>query len=110
MKARKQPRRLTEIGIKEFESSKEVARIQKDMLDRFARSSIDPGRYWALRDRRSNYCAYKTCQEACWFGTRLRHKWNISEEKVPVIEWDTLTRPNFQDMWRRREEHKKKLK
>jgi hypothetical protein len=78
MKLENQLRHLTKIGIKDFETPSDAEHIQKDMLRRFERSSLDPGRYWGLTDCRSNYCAYKNCQEACWFGTRRRRLKEIS--------------------------------
>jgi hypothetical protein len=78
MKLENQLRHLTKIGIKDFETPSDAEHIQKDMLRRFERSSLDPGRYWGLTDCRSNYCAYKICQEACWFGTRRRRLKEIS--------------------------------
>jgi len=72
MNVRKQLRRIAKLGIKKFETIKEVERVQQDMLSRFERSSLDPGRYCGLADCRADYCAYKSCLEACWFGALRR--------------------------------------
>ena len=48
----------------------------------------------------------KLCDEAdrSFYTHRfhVRHKWNISEEKVPVIEWEFLVQANMREIHRRR--------
>jgi hypothetical protein len=58
--------------ITNFETTEDVAQRQADMLRRLERSRIAPCQYASMADCRPNYCAYKKCLEACWFGTRNR--------------------------------------
>jgi hypothetical protein len=71
MNVEKQLRRIAKLGIN-FETLKEVEHVQQDMLGRFEQSSLDPGRFRGLADCEADYCAYKRCLEACWFGTYRR--------------------------------------
>jgi hypothetical protein len=79
MNIEKRPRRLTTLGITDFETTKDVEALQTDMLRRLERS-IDSGQDASLTDCQSNHCAYKKCLEACWFGTRHRRL-----EEIPAI-------------------------
>jgi hypothetical protein len=72
MDEEKQLRRIAKLGISGFESIKQVRRVQRDMLDRIAGSSLDPNRYAGLGDCRADYCGRVNCLEACWFGARRR--------------------------------------
>jgi hypothetical protein len=72
MNVKKQIRKVADLDITGFETLRDANCAQQDMLSRFERSSLDPGRYCGLADCRSDYCAYKNCLEACWFGTRRR--------------------------------------
>jgi hypothetical protein len=80
MTVEKQLRRLTELGITDFGTTKDVEELQADMLRRLARSSVDPGQYASLADCRPDFCAYKKCLEACWLGTR-HHR----QKEIPAI-------------------------
>jgi hypothetical protein len=88
MNIEKQPRRIAKIGIKDFEPFKEVEHVQQDMLERFEHSSLDPGRYCGLADCRADYCAYKRCMEACWYGTgrrRIKEVFDLTAlSRIPI--------------------------
>jgi hypothetical protein len=67
-----QLRRITKLGITDFETIDDVGRMQKDMLRRLEASSVDPDRYAGLADCRLDYCGRVNCLEACCFGTCRR--------------------------------------
>ena len=67
-----QLRRMAKLGISQLETLEEVTRMQKDMLRRLERSSIDADRYAGLANCRLDYCGRVNCLEACWFGTCRR--------------------------------------
>ena len=72
MDAEKQLRRMAKLGITDFETVEDVGRMQKDMLRRLKRSSVDPDRYAGLADCRSDFCGQVNCLEGCCFGTYRR--------------------------------------
>ena len=72
MDAEKQLRRMAKLGITDFETVEDVGRMQKDMLRRLKRSSVDPDRYAGLADCRSDFCGRVNCLEGCCFGTYRR--------------------------------------
>jgi hypothetical protein len=80
MNIEKQLSRIAKLGIKDFETTEEVQKLQTDLLRRLERSSVDPGQYVTLADCGPNYCAHKKCREVCWFGTRRRRL-----EQIPTI-------------------------
>jgi hypothetical protein len=80
MNIEKQLSRIAKLGIKDFETTEEVQKLQTDLLRRLERSSLDPGEYASLADCGPNYCAHKKCREVCWFGSRRRRL-----EQIPTI-------------------------
>jgi hypothetical protein len=72
MNEREQLARIKKLGISNFETVKNVQRLQTDMLARLERSSVDPDRYAGLGDCRADYCGRVNCLEACWFGALNR--------------------------------------
>jgi len=72
MNEREQLARIKKLGVSNFEAIKETRRLQADMLDRLAASSLNSDRYAGLADCRADYCGRVNCLEACWFGTRRR--------------------------------------
>jgi hypothetical protein len=80
MDTEKQLRRMAKLGITDFETVEDVGRMQKDMLRRLKRSSVDPDRYAGLANCRIDYCGRVNCLEACWFGT-CRRRLN----EIPIV-------------------------
>ena len=78
MNEREQLARIKKLGVSNFETIKKVRRLQADMLDRLAASSLNPDRYAGLADCRADYCGRVNCLEACRFGTRRRRLNEIS--------------------------------
>jgi hypothetical protein len=72
MNEREQLARIKKLGISNFETIKKVRRLQADMLDRLAASSLNPDRYAGLADCRADYCGRVNCLEACPFGALNR--------------------------------------
>jgi len=72
MKEMEHLKQIRKLGIEDFEGIEDVERMQRDMLHRLKRSSIDPDRYAGLGDCRADYCGRVNCLEACWFGSRRR--------------------------------------
>jgi hypothetical protein len=72
MDMEKQLRRITKLGINDFETAGDVERMQKDMLRRLERSSVDPDHYAGLANCRLDYCGRVNCLEACCFGACRR--------------------------------------
>jgi hypothetical protein len=68
MNEREQLARIKALGVSNFETIKEVRRLQADMLARLEGSSVDPDRYAGLADCRADYCGRVNCLEACPFG------------------------------------------
>src|SRR6516162_3652488 len=61
-----------------FETVEDIQRLQTDLLQRLATTSIEPGRYQGLADCGPDYCGRAPCAEVCWFGTRRRRLREIS--------------------------------
>jgi hypothetical protein len=80
MNEKQQLRQIAKLGIEDFETLEEVERMQKDMLRRLHKSSIDPDHYAGLANCRLDYCGRVNCLEACWFGT-CRRRLN----EIPLI-------------------------
>jgi len=80
MNGKQQLRQIAKLGIEDFETLEDVERMQKDMLRRLERSSINPDRYAGLANCRLDYCGRVNCLEACWFGT-CRRRLN----EIPII-------------------------
>jgi len=72
MNIQKPLRRIARLGITNFETVAEIERLQRDLLRRLERSSIDPERYEGLADCGPAGCAREECMEACFFGTFRR--------------------------------------
>jgi hypothetical protein len=72
MNTQKQLRRIAKLGITNFETVADIERLQRDLLRRLERSSIDPERYEGLADCGPAGCAREECMEACFFGTFRR--------------------------------------
>jgi hypothetical protein len=70
MKEMEHLKKIRNLGITDFETIEDVERMQRDMLHRLRRSSVDPDRYAGLGDCRADHCGRVNCLEACWFGTR----------------------------------------
>ena len=78
MNDKTQLRRIAKLGIKHFETVEDVERMQKDMLRRLERSSVDPDHYAGLANCRLDYCGRVNCLEACCFGMCRRRLTAIS--------------------------------
>ena len=61
MNEKAQLRRITKLGINDFETAGDVGRMQKDMLRRLKRSSVDPDHYAGLANCRLDYCGRVNC-------------------------------------------------
>lgn len=72
MKEMEHLKQIRKLGIKDFEKIEDVERMQRDLLRRLRRSSVDPDRYAGLGDCRADHCGRVNCLEACWFGSRRR--------------------------------------
>src|SRR4051812_21876308 len=88
MNMKKRAQQIIKLGIGDFETSKDVAKLQADMLLRLERWTIAPCQYESLVECRPNYCAYKKCLEACWFGSHHRRL-----KEIPAIH-DLLQNSN----------------
>jgi hypothetical protein len=60
--------RLAKLGIEDFESFEDVKKMQRDLLRRLERSSIDADRYAGLANCGLDYCGRVNCLEACQIG------------------------------------------
>lgn len=72
MNIQKRLSRIAKLGIANFETVADVERLQRDLLRRLERSSIDPDRYKELADCGASGCGRNECMEACFFGTFRR--------------------------------------
>jgi hypothetical protein len=72
MDEKQQLKQLAKLGIDDFETVADVERMQRDLLGRLKRSSIDPDRYAGLEYCRADRCGRVNCLEACAFGAFKR--------------------------------------
>src|SRR5437660_920139 len=80
MNVKKQFRRISELGISNFETVEEVSQRQADMLKLLKQSSVDPDQYAGLDSCAADYCGRVNCLEACPFGALRRR---LTE--IPVV-------------------------
>jgi hypothetical protein len=80
MNEKQRLRQLAKLGIEDFETLEDVERMQRDLLQRLNKSSIDPDHYAGLATCRLDHCGRVNCLEACWFGT-CRRRLN----EIPII-------------------------
>jgi len=78
MKEMEHLKQIRKLGIKDFERIEDVERMQRDMLHRLKRSSIDPDRYAGLGDCRADYCGRVNCLEVCAVGAFRRRIADVS--------------------------------
>jgi hypothetical protein len=72
MNIQKRLRRIAKLGITNFETVADIERLQRDLLQRLERSSVDRDRYEGLADCSTSGCGRKDCMEGCFFGAFRR--------------------------------------
>jgi hypothetical protein len=67
-------RRLLELGVIDFETPTDVARLQTDLVVRLTKTSVDPARLDGLSSCTEAKCGRGGCIEPCWWRRRRERR------------------------------------